>query len=77
MIEKRELSHIRAELGVKQTALAREAGLNQSVISRIEKGEPHGKQVYLQVFYGINRLRQARGWPALAYEEIDWPPQRE
>ena len=72
----RKLASLRAELSIDQSDLAQEARVAQSTISRVENGTAHSEQVYLRLFYAINRLRKARGWPEINYEDIGWPPVR-
>jgi len=63
---------VRAELGIDQSELAEEARLKQPTISKIENGHRVSEHSALQVFYAVNRLRAARGWSALEFDEIRW-----
>lgn len=69
---KRQLLMLRAELSISQEELAREARLSQAVISKIEMKQSVRAKTLYQVFYAINRLRKERGFPELAFDEIEW-----
>lgn len=68
----REVGDIRAELGITQVQLARDAGLQKHVISRLEGGHPIGRNTAMRIFYALNRFRKARGFDELAFEQIKW-----
>jgi len=72
MTEKLSVFDLRAELGIDQHELAKEAGVKQSGISRIENNVPVGLHFAKRVFFAINRLRKARNMPELRFDEIAW-----
>ncbi len=76
MIKKQTVLDLRAELGIDQQVLADEANVSRPAISRIEHGLKTTERTTKRVLYAINRLRKARGWPEVAYDDIDWPPVR-
>ncbi len=70
--EKIPVLDLRTELGVDQQTVADEAHVSQQTISRLERGENVTERVARQVFHAVNRLRKARGWQILKFEDIDW-----
>jgi transcriptional regulator with XRE-family HTH domain len=69
---KYDLTFLRAELSVDQTALARESGIDQSTISRIERGQRTRPDKAMRILLALNRLRGRQQLPPLAFEEINW-----
>ena len=79
------ISRLRAEAGATQAALAEKAGLDQSRISRIEKGEVNvpseiDRVIDGLVALGVNAAREYKGYAAQEWLYIEppsfWNPQR-
>jgi transcriptional regulator with XRE-family HTH domain len=76
MAKKQTVLDLRAELGLDQQDIADEAHVSRPTIGRIERGLETTEPTAKKIFYAINRLRKARGWPEVQYDDIDWPPVR-
>lgn len=63
---------MRIELDLEQWELAKEAGLTQPVISKIEHGGAIMEQTALKVFFAVNRIRRGRGLHELKFDDIAW-----
>jgi len=66
------LTRLRAELGVTQVAVAQKAGLDQSRVSRIEKGEVVSPAEVELVFDALNALGSPHAASFKAFAARDW-----
>lgn len=71
-VTKYEILALRAELGLRQVDVALECHVDRRTIINMEHGVAVTRQTALQVFFGVNRLRAARGLSPLAFEDISW-----
>ena len=69
---RRTVVALRAELDVTQVKLAAASKVNQSVISRIERGDAIREFAAQKVLIGINHLRKQKGLPPLNFDDISW-----
>jgi len=70
---KRRLMQWRAEIGIKQTELAREGRIGQPTISQVENGRLISEDSKWVIFYALNRLRKQLDFPEIEFDDIDWP----
>ena len=66
------LFDLRKDLEISQDRLAKVAGVAQGTISAVENGSRPNLKHARQIWEAINQLREQKGLPKLAFEDIAW-----
>jgi transcriptional regulator with XRE-family HTH domain len=74
MTQKRKFLTVRIDSGIDtQEALAAAARVDQTTISKIERGKkPITEKTAWKLFFALNTARKTRQLPALTFDEIDF-----